>query len=176
MAEEHAPPHLLLSRTFTLHVNPPNTLWFTLRGDGRFWKTHPPSTRTERYWVKRGHWPILVRTGNDHGRAQMPVVPAHSDPAGWISLSGHLSVCFGSAQVKRLQQNRVSRVTDLVLRPDVVHPVSFSWNLVTGRQTQQLSWVRPGHTEAVAGGALTCWLSAFGWRSSLACRRSRSPP
>lgn len=137
--------------------------------------------KTDRQWVKRGHWPILVRPGNDHGRAQMPMVPAHSDPAVWISpragAAGHLSglFLFSPCSNKRLWQNRVSQVTDLVLRPDVVHAVSFSWNLVTGRQRQELSRVKPGHSQALTSGGLTCWSSAFGWRSSLACRHSRSP-
>lgn len=70
--------------------------------------------------------------------------------------------------------------TNLILRPDVVHSISFSWNFVT--KTHKAQPVFGRHVEVVLVTVtlvvwnLTCSPSAVGWRSSLVCKHSRCPP
>lgn len=83
----------------------------------------------------------------------------------------------------------ISMSTNLILRPDIVHSVSFSWNLITKRHKEHNgSWVMSNQwwlqrekkiqsnlLSEVISWMLTCSLSVFRLRRSLACMHSRSP-
>lgn len=66
--------------------------------------------------------------------------------------------------------------TNLILCPDVVHSISLSRNLVTARHRgYYVWWMTLTGIHWSVGWSLTCSLSVFGWRRSLACRHSRFP-